>query len=65
MNSFELQATFFCLKPFYKNKTRLRVFSKLDNTTAVAYINKKGGTISVCCNKLAKAIWNWAKEQDV
>ena len=38
---------------------------KLDNTTAVAYINKKGGTISASCNKLAKDIWNWAKGQDI
>ena len=38
---------------------------KLDNTTAAAYINKKGGTISVSCNKLAKDIWNWAKGQDI
>ena len=38
---------------------------KLDNTTAVEYINKKGGTISASCNKLAKDIWNWAKRQDI
>ena len=38
---------------------------KLDNTTAVAYINKKGGTISASSNKLAKYIWNWAKGQDI
>ena len=42
-NSLELQAAFFCLKSFCKNKTRLHVLLKLDNTTAVAYINKKEG----------------------
>ena len=65
INSFELQAVFFCLKVFCKNKTRLYVLLKLDNTATVAYINKKGRTISACCNKLAKDIWNWAKEQDI
>ena len=65
INSFELQAVFFCLKAFCKNKTRLYVLLKLDNTATVAYINKKGRTISACCNKLAKDIWNWAKEQDI
>ena len=65
INSLELQAAFFCLKAFCKNKTRLHVLLKLDNTTAVAYINKKGGTISASCNKLAKDIWNWAKGQDI
>ena len=38
---------------------------KLDNTTAVTHINKKGGTISAACNKLAKDIWNWVKGQDI
>ena len=27
--------------------------------------NKKGGTISAACNKLAKDIWNWVKGQDI
>ena len=38
---------------------------KLDNTTVVAYINKKSGTISASRNKLAKDIWNWAKRKDI
>ena len=63
INSLELQTAFFCLKAFWKNKTRLHVLWTLDNTTAVAYINKKGGNISASCNKLAKDIWNWAKGQ--
>ena len=41
------------------------ISEELDNTTAVAYINKKGGTISASCSKLAKNIWNWAKGQDI
>ena len=65
INSLELQAAFFCLKAFCKNKTRLHVLLKLDNATAFAYINKKGETISASCNKLAKDIWNWAKGQDI
>ena len=65
INSLELQAAFFYLKAFCKNKTRLHMLLKLDNTTAVAYINKIGGTISASCNKLAKDIWNWAKGQDI
>ena len=55
-NSLELQAAFFCLKAFCKSKTRLRMLLKVDNTTAGAYINTKGGTISASCNKLAKDV---------
>ena len=42
INSLELQAAFFFLKAFCKNKTRLHLLLKLDNTTAVSYINQKG-----------------------
>ena len=65
INSLELQAAFFCLKSFRKNKTRLNVLLKLDNTTAVAYINKKEGGVSASYNKLEKDIWNWAKRRDI
>ena len=65
INSLELQAVLFCLKASCKNKPRLYVFLKLDNTAAVTYINKKGGNISASCNKLAKDIWNWANGQDI
>ena len=58
INSLELQVAFFCLKTFCKNKSRLYVFLKLDNTAAVRYI-------SASCNKLAKDIWNWANGQDI
>ena len=65
INSLELQAAFFCLKVFCKNKSRLHVLLKLDNTKAVAYISKKGGIISASSNKLAKDIWNWAKGKNI
>ena len=64
-NSLEYQVALFCLKAFCKNKTRLHVLLKRDNKKAVAYINKKGGTISASCNKLAKDIWKWARGQDI
>ena len=65
INSLELQAAFFYLKAFSKNKTRLHVLLKLDNATAVAYINKKEGTLLASFNKLANNIWIWAKGKDI
>ena len=38
---------------------------KLDNATAVAYINKKEGTLLASFNKLANNIWIWAKGKDI
>ena len=37
----------------------------LDNTTATTYINKMGGTHSMVCNLVAKAIWEWAIPRNV
>ena len=36
-----------------------------DNTTAISYINKKGGLKSHECNKIAKEIWIWCTSRDV
>ena len=41
------------------------VLLKLDNTTAAAYINKKGGPFQSLVTKLDKDICNWAKGKDV
>ena len=38
---------------------------RLDNSTAVAYINKKGGMVSKYCNDLAFDIWSWAVKKDI
>lgn len=42
-DSLELQAAFFCLKDVCKNKARLHVMLRLENTTAVPYVYKKRG----------------------
>ena len=38
---------------------------RLDNSTAVAYINKKGGMVSKYCNDLAFDIWSWEVKKDI
>ena len=65
INSLELLAAFLCLKSFCKNKSGIHVLLRLDNSTAVAYINKKGGMVSKYCNDLAFDIWSWAVKKDI
>ena len=36
-----------------------------DNTTAIAYINKKGGIKSTECNAVACELWHWCIAQDL
>ena len=38
---------------------------KLDNLTAITYINKMGGTHSPKCNHVTQQIWEWAVAQDI
>ena len=46
INCLELLAATLVLKMFIKNNARVSVLLKLDNTSAVAYINNQEGTIS-------------------
>ena len=38
---------------------------RLHNSTAVAYINKKGGAVSKHCKNLTSDIWSWAVKKDI
>ena len=46
INYLELLAAFLALQAFEKNRTNTTVLFRLDNVTAVTYINQKGGTTS-------------------
>jgi len=61
----ELLASLLCLKSFCKNKNSLHVLLKLDNSTAVAYVNHQGGIHLKSCNILAKSIWAYAVEKNI
>ncbi len=65
INYLETLAAFFGLKSFCKYMHDVHVHLQIDNTTAVAYINKMGGTKSHDCNHLAKQIWNWCIQRKI
>jgi len=46
INYLEPKAAFLALKSFVKDKTHMTISLQTDNTTAIAYINNKGGTHS-------------------
>ena len=43
----------------------IHVLMRLDNTTAVTYINDMGGIKSVECNALAITLWSWCIERNI
>jgi hypothetical protein len=65
INYLELWAAFLALRALASNMHSVHVLMRLDNTTAVAYINHMGGTKSHDCNELAKEIWEWCQEHDI
>ena len=63
INELEMRAIKLALSHFLPihNSKHVRIYT--DNTTAMAYINKMGGTKSKKCNELACEIWDIAKKQ--
>ena len=65
INYLELLAAFLALQCFAKHSNGITVQMKLDNVTAVTYINKLGGTHSQPLCQLALTIWDWCIQRDV
>ena len=66
INCLEILAIKFALSallPLKKHIKHVRIMS--DNTTAIAYVNKKGGTHSVKCNDIACEIWEMCMKSGV
>jgi len=63
INCLELTAAAFAVKAFARNKKDAHIHLKLDNQTAVAYINHMGGTRSSQLNNLATELWRWCLER--
>lgn len=65
INCLELLAAFLAVKSFAKTKTNIRIHLRMDNTTALTYINKFGGTVSPELNRLTKVLWTWCMERQI
>ena len=65
INVLELKATFLAVQAFLKHQSNLSVKLRLDNTTAIAYINNQGGTRSPSLTSLTLELWNWCLQQNI
>ena len=65
INFLELKAAFLALQSFLKQQAGVSILLRLDNRTAIAYLNHMGGPsmIPLCC--LALEIWEWCLARDV
>ena len=65
INVLELKAILFGLQSFFKHTRNLHVLVKSDNTTAISYVNRMGGSKSIECLKETKAIWEFCEEREI
>ena len=65
INYLELLAAFLALKTFATNLHHKTILLRLDNMTAIAFLNRMGGTHSVPLCNLAVQIWKWCLERNV
>ena len=65
INCLELLAGSFAVKSFTKDRLCVHVRLRMDNVSAVAYINRLGGTHSLILSNLAPALWEWALKRSI
>jgi hypothetical protein len=65
INALECMAGFFVIQSFCKSIKQTQVQLRMDNTTAVAYINNMGGSQSRVCNQIAKDTWEWCLQRGI
>ena len=57
----ELKAALFGMKSFYKEGSNQHILIHIDNTSAIAAINKMGSMVSVEMDVVVHEIWDWAQ----
>ena len=60
-----MQAALLAVQTFLRDQSGILVLLQLDNTTAVAYINNLGGTVSPQLTGIARSLWMWALQRDI
>ena len=65
INYKELLTVLFAIRKLPNTRDNSQILLRVDNTTAIPYINKMGGVRHSKYNKLARAIWQWAEERSI
>lgn len=65
INFLELEALFLGLQYFARDLEDVKILLRTDNTTAMAYVNKMGGTKFPHLNFLARQVWQWCENRNI
>lgn len=64
INVLELLAIYYALLALKLERDQ-RILLRVDNTTAIAYVNNYGGMGNYQCHEVAKAIWQWCEARRI
>ncbi len=65
INYLEMEAVYLALKSYCKHMKDIHIRLRVDNMTAVTYLNNMGGVKSTSCNEMAKKIWHWCIHRNI
>lgn len=65
INYLELKAALLGLQCYTKEIYNCEILLRIDNTTAIAYINKMGGIQFPHLNDITKEIWQWCENRNI
>lgn len=65
INYLELLAIYLGLKTLAKNLDNCAILLRVDNTTALSYINRMGGIQYPHLNDLTRQIWHWCEKRHI
>ncbi|XP_011685561.1 PREDICTED: uncharacterized protein LOC105448593 [Wasmannia auropunctata] len=65
INVLELKAAFYALKCFASDRHDCEILLRIDNTTAIAYINRFGSIKYPSLSIFSKAIWQWCEVRNI
>lgn len=65
INYLELLAAFFGLKSYASKLSHCQILMRIDNSTAIAYINRMGGVQFPHLNYITRRIWTWCERRNI
>ncbi|KAI8428911.1 hypothetical protein MSG28_007543, partial [Choristoneura fumiferana] len=65
INYLELLAVHLGLKSFARDMTNCAILLRVDNTTAISYVNRMGGVQFPHLNELSRSIWQWCEKRHI
>lgn len=65
INYLELLAVYFGLRSFANDKNDCEILLRVDNTTAISYVNRMGGVQYPHLTNVSKKIWQWCETRNI